>query len=63
MRGLIVRAQAGLRLVARRWRRRWDDHRRRALPAGRHRLAFVHQIGTAVFHLRWQRPVRPIVQT
>jgi hypothetical protein len=34
----------------------------RGSPGAIH-LAFVHQIGTAVFHSRWQRPACPIVQT
>ena len=63
VRGLIVRSQAGLLSVARRWRQRCGDDRRRALPAGRHRLAFVHQIETAVFHSGWQRLACGIVQT
>jgi hypothetical protein len=42
VRGLIVRARAGLLSVARRWRQRWGDDRRRALPVGHHHLAFVH---------------------
>jgi hypothetical protein len=59
----IVRAQAGLLSVTRQWRQRWGDDRRRALPAGRHHLAFVHQTGRAVFHSRRQRPACAIVQT
>ena len=60
---LIAHALAGLLLVARRGYRRLGDDCRRALAAGRHHLASVHQIGTAVFHPYWQRPACAIVQT
>jgi len=61
VRSLTVLAQAGVFSVARWWHQRRDDDCRRALPAGHHRLAFVHQTGTASFHCRWQRPAFAIV--
>src|SRR3954451_19970242 len=60
---LIARALVGWFSVARRSRQRRDDGRRRALPAGRHHLAFVHQRETAAFHSRWQRQAFAIVRT